>query len=622
MRRGAMAALAVLVSAAAAPLGAWPAWPAGPARPLFVQDARHPDEVIRLVLAHLEAGVPRDFRQFQRFFWFGASPDDRLVEHVTKWRAALHTVSSDEYTVTPVPVRGAGGRLWAVDYRDLRWTANAVAAVFRRDQRFREPNVSHRLAEAVRREVGVAQDPATFHVEAVVPGEWFVKQVEKTEDSPAYYDLLYAAERYGPDPAYRPGRAVVVPGPLPPEPAKPAGRPWPGGVWQPDGRYYAPGAFTWAPEAELAAYEKAHADWERQKAALAAGPVIANEALPAGRALAAKLLKDFPEDAEQFEERWGIKALAGFLDKQQLGAANGEVVAGGKSDPKRGSVVAYQDRVIRFYQSPFGGASTHTQDFLRTAGRRNPANFPRDAALEQLDEDLGEWLFDMPNHFQAALLTGSRKGGRKRAEFGDTRGVHSSQDPADVTIYTQFSCTICHAPQDGLIAPSNRKVGEALAARIELFEGRKADERAVRSFFLDWEYKLGPWRTHYARALGRATATPDNPKGWAGGQLAEATVRFRDWYDAPVGPEQAAAELGVSQLAVMVACLVEGTIDAQRLFLGQTVPRTAWDDVLYTRLALIVAAARLGEGYDPLFEAFAPELIGQALDKANQGKAK
>jgi len=596
---------------------AFPKMSKGPA--LVVKEIQHPDTALSLAIDDKQKRVAAEDRPFVYYFWWGATPDGRLFHDLTTWRAFLQTVNSEAPIVLPRPIPGSNLRLWAIDIRDARWTRAGFANVAKFDKVFTEPNVDHALAEKMRRLSGIGQDVKTFHVEAVVPGPWFLRQIMDVDGvvTTAYYDLLYSVERFGADGVVQPIVAAPVATVIPAEPQKPQSRPWPGGVFSGDGKHYAAGEFNWIPKAEFDAWEKDLAAWKKLKDDAAAKP--AKEVFPPAKPIAAKVVKDFPEDLKQFEDRWGTTANRAFLDSQKIFVNNGEIVSGSKNDPK-GSYVSYQRRVIRFQDGPFnnGGMNMSTQDFLRTSGRKNPLNFPLESSLGQLEEDAGEHLSALPNGFQAALLTGAAGAGRKRVEFGDTRLVHSSLDPSDVTIRVSFSCYICHAKQDGVLAPSKKDYGETLSRGIENFIQGKQNQLTVRTFFLDWDWKLDIGRVAFKRGLSRATEWPDAP-GWSGQQFSEATISFRDWYDAPLTLNQFAAEIGYDKITTMILLLIDGSADAANLFFDDAVARTVADDDLIPRVQLIAAAAKIGADPDELYEKFYPQLFQQA---AKQVKGK
>jgi hypothetical protein len=594
----------------------------------FVRSPKSPEDAARAWQAFLET-VPETDRPFLFAQWWGQTPAE-YRRFLTLYRIKLQTVNSQSPLVHSLPVPGTDNALWFYDLRLAGQTTSARAAVARRDKVFREPFISHAVAEGIRRLQGIRGDVQTFHCESIVPGPWFLRHVEQVDGfSPTYYDLLYAEERYGKEvfgTGLGSGKFLTQGGrDLPPEPVKPVGRSWVDDrPWPKDGKRYPSGSFEWVPQAEIDAYETAMAAWKK----LQAGVAVPQKApLPPGQVfLEAKLLKDFPKDLNDYEERWGSKAVNDFLAKQNLKVDNGEIVAGFTDDPKRGSIVSYHNRLLKFASNPFnnGGVNASTKDFFASTGKKNLANFPKEAAFGLFDEDGGEHLYTMPNGFPAAFVTGAAKDGRQRVDSADGRLVRSSADPHHGIVFTQYSCFVCHAPSDGILAPGNRRLGATVdAGRGPLVKNDPFTANVIREFVTGYEWKFQVWRTPYARVVRTMTATEDDPKGWDGSRLAKETVDFIGWYDHPLGLDQAAAELGIPKLGVMLLCLVEGSIDAQNLFMGETVPRAIWDDDLFTRLALIYSALRdPGEQSDAgvLFKMFLPELIRQSSDPTRSKK--
>lgn len=582
-------ATVVLALALAAAAGAAPPaklLPAAPVPRLFVAQPEHADVAVTLAVGFLQK-APVETRPYLRFFWFAGVPDGYLERVVTLWRTYLQTISSASALVRPVVVENSGNRLWVLDIRTARWTVDAFRAVAHRDKVFTEPNVSHSLASTVRTLIGLKQDK-TYHCEAVVPGAWFLREIMEVEGrSESYYDLLYAVERFGDHGTYA----------STPEPKKPGYTEWPGGVWRVedggDGNFWPKGSRKPPSAAELATYEKAHAEWEKGSR---------------GKGVGGFIDRNFPRDFDDWAAKWGIVDAEKFLARERLYVKNGEVVAGAKDDPRRGSYVAYQNRVIEFLPiatRAAGAVAMRTRDFLAPAtGRKNVANFPKEVALGEIEEDLGEQIVTLPNGFQAVMLTGAAKAGRKRAEFGDARAVRSSLDPHDVVIRVAFSCVLCHGPESGIIPPSNRKIRESLERATNLLAKYPDDRDAIESFFVGWEANLEIWRTPLRVGLFAVTASAAEPKGWSGARWAAETLSFRDWYDGPVDLDAASAALGYPRLGVALAALLVGsdTYDATALFAGAGVPRVVWDSDLEPDMALILSYARQVDSGDLLYD--------------------
>jgi hypothetical protein len=220
---------------------------------------------------------------------------------------------------------------------------------------------------------------------------------------------------------------------------------------------------------------------------------------------------------------------------------------------------------------------------------------------------------------QHGFLTGGAAQGRKRVEAGDAEIVHSSKDPSFGVVKTQFSCAVCHAPQFGFITPSNRKINDAVRRGISLLDKDPDRRTDLRSFFIGWEEDADFWRLPVKKAYRSLTTQFGQAgQGWTGQEVANQTLAFRDWYDRPVSLEQAAVELGVPKLVVLLACKLDGTQESQNLILDVPIPRAEWDDTLFKQLALTIAAARNAENPDPEFKKLAPELLRQTAEKAGK----
>lgn len=601
--------LLVLLTCLLGAAGLWAGPPLDPPRPpakakgktpppVAVKEPTHADRDCELALAHM-ASVPESTRPYLQFFSFKDTPDSRLAEDSLLFLVAVNKVSTASGLVRPAVVAGSGGRLFVVDYRVPHWNRGALHSVAGRDKVFTEPNVEPYLAESLRRQAGLKQDSKHFHVEVVLPGPWFIREILESDRSATYYDLLYAYERFG---------GTVDRGP---EPTR-RGTSWPGGYWPPGsgvgmnvrgqtigrpgeqvGQYYAPGSFSYVTREDEDTYQKELAAWKNKGGSYVAA-------------------KDFPATLDDWNKKWGVKAAEDYLKEQKLFAYKGAVIAGARSDPERGSYVAYQDRVITFLGVPGGRVAMRSYDSAKTAGDKNYANKPYEATIGDLKFDAGELLTTLPNGLQAALLI---NGEGKRVEVADSRIARNTLDPHDVTVRTQIGCITCHAPSFGVLVPTNNKLRETIG-RANLLLVKDAEKAAdIEAFLTGWDDLVDTWRTPYKAALARLTVCAAYPKGWDGKLLAARVLDFRDWYDAPVNLGQAAAELGYPRAAVVLACLHEGSIDAGNLALDSSVPRTVWDEDLAPRLALILSAFRQAEKPNEAFALTFPYLLRHSRAK-------
>ena len=636
----------------------------------YAKDPRHPDNAIVDALVWLDQKVPPEDWTYYRFFHFLSTADEDLPDEVGNWKAYLQMLNGTAPgPVRPIPVDRAG-RVWAVDRREAGWSAAAFHAVAVLDQTCTEPNLNHQLAEELRRAIGVGNDPGNFHCEGLVPAPWFVREAQTTDrhrkdpENAAYYNLLYSRERFGDDfppvgfvaPGTRAARerrpvregtgtpaAPPVPADPGPEPPRARSRPWEGDRPWSDGRWYPAGSFTYIPYAEQEAADKAREAWRNAKAAYrdyqerlktTAGSVTARTTLPPAPPIDPKhhgdgfIDRDFPKDAAQFQERWGVKAVQDFLTKQRIFKTSGTIIAGYFNDPKAGSLVSDNDRVNLFANGPLGVAM-ETRDFEITAGKRNLVNNPLGVALDEIPEDASEKIYQKQDDWPVFWLNGPRGEGAKRVESGDPHIVHDRVNGGTVIVQTVDKCVGCHYPSDVVLAPSNEKLHARLRRGQELLAYTKAEQLVIDRFFFDgdaagpgWQRNLKKWREPFSTSLTYATRTNADPRGWDGAKFASVSNSRRDWYDAPVRLGQAAAELGYPRLAVVTACLILGDSDAAELALDAEpgVPRAAWDADLFPRLSNALAYARDAEVGDPIFRAFFPDLVRDAREKVYELK--
>lgn len=249
--------------------------PVRPRPKTYQTNQQHADNAIIEALIFLETKVPPDQWCYYQFFEFLDSSDEDLEDDTNLFRAILPMTSTGPIPTRPFPIDKAG-RVWAFNITEAGWNREAVQSVTRLDTLLREPNINHQLAEELRRAVGAKLDKTTFHCEGMLPGNWFVREVQETDrhrDDPeniAYYNLLYARERFGEyESTYEKKSRLPVKSaePVPtdpgPEPKLSPNKSWPGGIG-PDGKYYPPGIY-YDPD-ERAASVKAREKWREDKA--------------------------------------------------------------------------------------------------------------------------------------------------------------------------------------------------------------------------------------------------------------------------------------------------------------------------------------------------------------------
>jgi hypothetical protein len=619
----------------------------------FAQTPQHlDDELIKCLLWFRDKIEPNE-RPYYRFVDFPTDSDESLHDAVYYFHATLPSVSRGSAPVRPYPVDKAG-RIWAIDLRLTRWTPKAFQAVTRIETHYREPHADHVLAETMRQAIGIEPDGTrTPHVEGLVPGRWFVREIMETDrrDDPndqAYYNLLYARERFGDvfDKSYKSAPKVE-------KTDSGTGYPWNArvaveraDVWQVEGGVRK-SAITLGKGSGFTVTNPADPGWYYGKTRSGIeGWILANtiERIPPDdKQLSTErytkgdyfIDRNFPRDFDDWNKVWGGKAVQDFLDEQKIFKRNGAVVAGSRNVRGGGSIVSYHDRVIAFTRGGTG-LLMRTWDFKKTAGRGNVANQPFQVALADLQEDAGEHIVEKEDGYPAWLLTNAAKAKRKRLEIGASDIVHASM-PGQVSVLTHYTCIYCHAPDSIILAPSNKKVINAMKGGVDLLARSPEEKDYIEAFFDNLDEKLekrkyDTYRFPFEVALKKATVNKLEPEGWTGEKWAKQTVDFRDWYDDPVSLDLAAAELGVSRLSVMLACLVEhqfriagkdaDAFDSGSLFFDFPVPRDAWDDDLFPRLAAILAFARDAEVGDSALWFLSPDDVRYPYERFSMEKKK
>lgn len=579
---------------------------------IFEKTITHPDNYLKLAIAHMKR-LPEVDRFYTRFFLFNQAPEPLLPDFTTCWGLYYNTVNPASILARFREVNGSDKRLFAFDLRATRLSVEAFAFIVRKDQALREPEIDHDLAEELRRLAGIQQDPETFACDVIVRALWLMRDViEPGNRNSSMYDMLYPDQRFGksqfkyaiqtatPTIDTKVGTRKVT---------KQVVVPWKGGVWPNDGKFYEKGAFTHFDNVEVDE------------------PIAVQQLTVTGQQkIVVKLVKDFPENLDQFQDFWGVTDSQKILDKQYIFAKRGEIIAGSRNNKVNGSIVAYNDRFFEVLVLAGGFPYARTWDFKKTSGIGNIINNPRGVALGDITEDAGEHLQTLPCGLQTAFLTGAAKEGRKRVEAGDAEVVYSSKDKSLGVVKTQFSCTLCHGEHLGFHPASNSKVKEGMSRGIRLLDVDPDKRDGIQAFFFGWEEDMDYWRLPYKKALRSLTQTPDD-LGWDGKKFATVTQLFRDWYDAPLGLDQVAAEMGVPKFALMLIVattpiLVDddknGSFDLPNLLVGGEIPRPEFDDVIYRKLALAFSIARDAEKPNLLLKMFYPELLRQVATKGTK----
>lgn len=312
---------------------------------------------------------------------------------------------------------------------------------------------------------------------------------------------------------------------------------------------------------------------------------------------------DFPATSDDLDRFFGVKAVEDFLAGARVDTRVGAIVAGSRDDPVNGSLVARQNRVVQVRRGAWGQAF-RTFDAFRTAGRKDYIEHAPDVARGKVEFDAGEFLYELPNGGQAMLLADGKS---RRVEFADgrvTRPVSADKRHPDVRT---GQCFVCHAGEGGFLAPRDMFTrNDRAGIKLKVY-GREEANR-VAAFFARWEGRVAGWREPYL-ALVKETTAGEDGKALTPVQLVKAYLDYRDWYDDPVSPEQAALECGVDVLTLRVALAADvrkvdlagkaypvlGLARLKELAKGLSIPRDAWEADVYRSANLLLRLYRESE---------------------------
>lgn len=548
------------------------------------------DQQARLYAAWLalppgERGLAREDEKYARAVTWYAIADPKQRETTKRLFAWwLNQLSFAPAPGFPHDVPGSDGMLQWLDIRDFRWNCDAWAAVAEREPYAQEPWVFRDVADALRSVIGyhVPERLAkkdVFPVVGMVRGDWLLRETLESGRSTSYYDLLFASQRFGGgEDTWRTEKRTVD---------------HPGGDYRyPDdtgrvSRNVKPGRY----EVELRYKEKGKTSFV-----------------------------DFPKNKADWDLAFGVDVVRKYQRNADVLWDRGAVVAGNRSDPKAGSIVALNDRIIVVVPTP--GGSLETYDFFVTAGNKDPVELapkvPRLVAENEVHADAGELLSYLPNGGQAALLINVDQ---KRVEVAATQAANNQIDPRlNPGVRTIQDCIRCHGPEGGLIPPRNL-VELSRAAGVDTKFKDPHDREDFEAFFLGWQKRAKAFTVPYLDLL--ETTTKQQPpsawefesalrakddvrlkaltaqagaakasKGWTGAELAKQVAVFVASYDDPLTPDQVAAEVGAPK-DVLIELATKSTGGRAAYFArGQNTPRSVFEADFFRELSLRVTAAR------------------------------
>lgn len=529
------------------------------------------DEHLSWSAATLATSIPCADWPYVRFISWNGVPKEKLEDFKKLFSWWIHQMSFKKGCYPPYDVNGSEGRLQWIDIRSYGWNQAAWQAVAEREPFTHEeqgvgtgaptflktikgcqldaialadkvPTVAEFTRKAIGYEVGSEQvKKDRFPVVGMVWGPWLLRETIESDRSPSYYDLLFAQDRFVAGGKVKKTRKVT----------KTVGAA--GGI-DPDGRTYPPG-YQYQVDEE---YE----DGSGVK------------------------FVDFPANKADWEKAFGIDVIKKFIKDKKIDLDVGAVVEGGQDFPEKGSIVSLHNRLITVLPIPTG-ASLETFDVAETSGKRDYVEQAPKLPFGDITFDAGELLAYLPNGGQAALLVNAAG---KRLETADNRFADDSSvegtapgDPKkDRRVRTPGSCVICHAPSGGFILPRNA-IEELFKAGLDLKIKNKEERDRVEAFYLGWEAQVEAYTRPYNTLVKKTT-------GWESAALAGKMLAFRNWYDAPVSVDQAAAEMGLEVGAFKALAVKSPKARLGSLVLGQKIPRRSWEIDACREAGLLLAA--------------------------------
>lgn len=524
------------------------------AEPLAIVD---PETETRAAIKFLESIGDERFQV--RFLSTYSIPQEERAEFEVLFRFAFRQLTlSPNRRVFPTRVPGSN-TLWWIDLTSWGWNDVSWRQVAIRDIKFREPWVQPATAQKLRALLGERQ-PGNFQAIGIVDAWGFYNRAYHTINSPDYYDLIFAEQRY---PILKDNQGNIQ------VEFRNVLRQWPGGVWT-DGKFY-PGGWY-----------------------------------PYKQAFAQRGFKDFPQNKQE----WFTAFIGGLKGEDYekalvaLQARRGAVLRGATDVEVGGSFVARNNRQVWLAPalSRFGAIYGETFDVKKTAGKRDLeenafTDQPRDKGRATVDG--GELLFTLPAGDGLATLVINAQG--KRVE----------EVPPDIAIHTRdardrrvrngpLACYACHAEWYGWI-PLNNVLEQAIPNEIDVrFKDLKTglpDKKAAEdydSFFLGWGDEIKPIRETTKGIWLEATGTKakNYADGWTGLQLAQLTLKWHHRYLDPITLEQACRETGAPEAFLRVAAVRSTLRRSAELARKEPIPRSTWDEDVFPELMKLLSSSR------------------------------
>lgn len=586
--------------------------------------------------------------------WLGI-PAEKLDAFKRVFNVWINQMSWERAVSIPRDVPGTDGRVQWFDINWYRWSPGAWQAVAERDRTFREPWVDCRMGQALRdmihckpKNITVVHGYELIPLVAIVWAPQLFRDTIETDRQPSYYDLLFARQRFGTYSKESKIESSIINLAQATAPAAGLGRTARIQFNVPDDAVVLiDGDRTKTHTVETPDLEGdgAYPVTIRSGSKEASGQVNVKPGHVTTVTLQEKqgqisykqvgfVDKDFPRTDKEWDQAFGIDVAQLFQGQQDLILENGAIIEGGRDNPRGGSIVALNNRLVVDEPGPLHAMRTF--DVFKTSGDKDYLeNAPKLPALfrkKKVAFDAGELLSYLPNGGQAGFLI---DGAGKRAEIAagkiaDGRG--GSPQRLSPGVRNPGDCVVCHGGTGGYIVPDNM-IKRVVESGIDFKFKDPLDEVRFRGFYLAWEKRIKAQQQPYYDLVAEATKEPlpttaeweaaradpaklkalleraekvKAAKGWTSAEWVKHFVEFREFFDGPQSTKTLAAELGVpvEMMKRMAAnpvfkradgkIPVRNTVRLSALVQDLPTPRTVFDEDLFPVLGLLLYEQREG----------------------------
>lgn len=520
---------------------------------------------------------------YVRFISNWMSSKETLVKRRQLQQCWLPHMSFEQYVPYAKEVPGSDGSLLWLDLRDWGWNADAWQAVAERELYVVEPAIDHGTAEYLRQKLGatlskealkgrtIAAGNGTTRTEPILPavfmvsGDQFVRDTLETNRVPSYYDLLFSRFRF------KDGRQPIVSEIKGVQTVRKY-------VDHKGGDFIHPVTRQVTPNVKAGKYY-----YDVQE--------IYNK-LEYSKGQQAKF-QNFPANLTDWERAFGIDRTLDFGKESFIDLDFGAIVEGGNDQPKFGSFVTLQNRLIRVLSGPLGG-HLETFDVLETTGPRDYTEalifggkvFKKGNGAVAV-RDAGEILSYLKNGAQAGLLIDKNE---NRVEVaGNNVAFDQGSTTMRKDVRDMGSCLVCHAPSGGYIEPKNKVTDAKFNELVALKFKDPVKRNRVQGYFREQSYAVKGFQDGYLKFIAETTGYNDLGKPWTGIQFSKEVETFRREYDNALTLEQCASICGMPPQELTRLLVKLPFTRAGVLARGGTVPRRTFEVDLYPNIAILRA---------------------------------